>query len=54
MPVPSECPKCQSLHLTVSTQPPSEHEYNGWTTKISCAECDLETYKPELEQRNND
>lgn len=49
MPVPAECPNCRSQHITVSTQPPSEHEYNGWTTKITCAECDFGAYKPELD-----
>lgn len=49
VPVPAVCPDCDSQHITVSTQPPSEHEYSGWTTKISCAECGFEAYQPELD-----
>ena len=49
VPVPAVCPDCESQHITVSTQPPSEHEYSGWTTKISCAECGFEAYQPELD-----
>ena len=34
--------------MTVSSQPPGDHDYNGWVTKIECAACGWEAYEPEL------
>jgi len=49
MTIPSECPNCGSMQVTVSNHAPSEHEYNGWTTHVECTECGLSAYQPELQ-----
>lgn len=50
MPVPSECPDCKQLTISVTSVPPDDHDFAGWVTKIECGACGFEAYTPELEQ----
>ena len=49
MPIPAECPECNAVDISVTSVPPSEHQYAGWQTKIECTNCGTEIFEPELD-----
>ncbi len=40
MSIPSQCPECGSLSVTVTKVPPEDHEQgSGWCTHATCEDC---------------
>jgi hypothetical protein len=41
MPVPSTCPECGAIDVTVRDVPPDMHDRgDSWTTRAECEACD--------------
>jgi hypothetical protein len=41
MALPSQCPKCGAMSISVSKVPPDKHDHGSeWATKVECEDCD--------------